>query len=713
MNGHPISSADLLVEVGTLELPARLASGLSREFAFRLLSALREDSWVEPETRAEAWYTPRRLAVRILRVRRIRLGQTVVHRGPSLDRAFDAKGRPTAAALGFAAKQGVEWETLGREEGHLVFRFARPDTGLDEVLAPMIERILTQLPCDREMRWSSNIPPFVRPIRTILLLHGDHPVPGRVYGVEAAPQTLGHPVHHPEPLSVERSEDYERVLASGRVLLQSPGDPGLRDRIWELVETAAHDWHADWLPVRDEKTLAEVADMVEWPCALAGSFPEHFLALPEAVLAAVLLGQQRVFPLRDAAGHWKPGFVAVVNLESQNRERVRRGEERVVCPRLADAHFFYQEDLKLAPAERLPALGEIVFARKLGNLGQRRERLMDWMSRWAEALGVDAALAREAGSLVLADLTSRLVGEFPELAGIAGAIYAGVHGAPPTLCQALAEAYLPGNADNLRPQTTLGRALSMALRIDLLAGYFLIGEKPTGQRDPYALRRAALGLVRLLDPVKDPSGSTQGMLPTLLNPPLTDLFQSALEAYPDALGTRDAQELSAFTLERFRGLYLDGGGRADHFEAVLATQPSTIAMTRLRLNALDGFQGRSELATLIQIGKRVTHLLKHRNEPETDGGRESAQSGNSVETVLATLVSTLEPSVTQAASAHRYDEILRLLCTLEDPLSRFFDQVLVLSPDPALKARRLALLERINLLLTSVADLSRLQTPTP
>ncbi len=714
MSGHSSPPQDLLIEIGTLELPARLAAPLSREFASRLFSALGECDWIEPDACLESWHTPRRLAARISRVRGISPGQTVVHRGPSLERAFDIKGQPTAAALGFARKQGVGWEELGREEGYVVFRKKRPDTHLEEVLAPLVEKVLTDLPRDREMRWHSRVPPFVRPIQSILFLHGNFPVPGRVYGLDATPLTRGHPVHHPDPLPVMSSNDYEAVLASGCVLLQGSDDPGLRERIWALIETAAHAWHPDWQPVRNEATLTEVANMVEWPSALTGSFPERFLALPEAVLAEVLLGQQRVFPLSDAAGHWKPGFVAVVNLESIDPQRVGRGEERVVSPRLADAHFFYQEDLKQAPAERLPDLDEIIFAKKLGHLGQRRKRIMKWLSRWAGDFGIDTELAQEAGSLVLADLTSRLVGEFPRLAGIAGAVYASAHGSPPALCEALAEAYLPETANSKLPQTAFGRLLSMALRIDLLAGYFLIGEKPTGQRDPYALRRAALGLVRLMDPAEDWAGCTPGTCRFLLDTALTSLFRSALETYPEGLGNPEIQagELYSFLMERFRGLYLDGGGRADHYEAVLAAQPTTIGSTRLRLDALNRLKDQPDLTTLIQIAKRVTHLLRHREETDTAVvGRAPTVSGERTEAYLINQICDLEPIVAEAASTHRYHEILIHLCTLQNPLARFFDEVLVLSPDPKLKEKRLDLLKRANRLLSTVADFSRLQPP--
>ncbi len=714
MSKHPSDPQDLLIEVGTLELPARLVAHLSREFAFRLFSALREYECIEPDAGLKSWYTPRRLAVRISRVRETSPGQTVVHRGPSLERAFDVKGQPTAAALGFARKQGVGWEELGHEEGYLVFRKERPDIRLAEVLAPLVEKILTGLPKDREMRWTSRAPPFVRPIQSILFLHGNFPVPGRVYGLDAAPLTHGHPVYHPDPLPVTRSEDYEDVVASGHVFLQGSDDPGLRERIWTLIKTAAHAWHPDWQPVRDEATLTEVANMVEWPSALTGSFPERFLALPEAVLAEVLLGQQRVFPLSDAAGHWKPGFVAVVNLESIDPQRVGRGEERVVFPRLSDAHFFYQEDLKRAPIERLPALEEIIFAKKLGHLGHRRERLMKWLSRWAGDFGIDTELAQEAGSLVLADLTSHLVGEFPGLAGIAGAAYASAHGYSPALCQALSEAYLPGTANSKLPRTAFGRLLSIALRIDLLAGYFLIGEKPTGQRDPYALRRAALGLVRLMDPAEDRAECSPGTSRFLLDTALTSLFHSALETYPGELGNPEIQtrELYAFIMERFRGLYLDGGGRPDHFEAVLATQSTTIGATRLRLDALNRLKDQSDLTTLIQIAKRVTHLLNHHDEMDTAvNDREPTASGEAAEVSLINRISALEPIVAEAATAHHYHEILVQLCTLRDPLARFFDEVLVLSPNPKLRKKRLDLLKRANRLLNTVADFSRLQPP--
>ncbi|MHB1542999.1 MAG: glycine--tRNA ligase subunit beta [Gammaproteobacteria bacterium] len=706
----------LLVEIGTLELPARLLPGLSQSFADRLSAWLGQDGWIDESHGAAtktAFYTPRRLAVRISDIADLRPGQIRIQRGPTLAQAFDAQGQPQPAALGFAKSQGVSLEALTIESGRLIHRVSEPPVRLAERLPHLVEETLREIPADREMRWATGTPPFVRPIRSVLLLHGRTPVPGRVYGLPTGRFAQGHPIHHPDPVPINHPDEYESTLQAACVLLNRPGSGMLREHIWALIERSAQNWNPDWHPSRSAETLDEVSNLVEWPQAIAGSFPASFLDLPEPVIRAVLCGQQRVFPLADAAEHLAPGFVAIVNLESTDVDRVRAGEERVILPRLADALFFFEEDRHRPLAERAGELDGIIFEKRLGHLGLRRERLIRWMTLWSASLGLDPVLSREAAALVLCDLTTTLVREFPELAGEAGAHYARIQGSPDFVVQALREAYLPKTAEDLLPESALGGLLSLALRVDLLAGYFLVGEKPSGQRDPFALRRAAQGIVGILDPKTHPAFPH----PTAGAPPLAleTLFETALTGYlppthAHATIPALASELYDFTLDRLRARYLDEGGRIDAFEAVAALRPGTLADFRSRLDALEALAARPELATLIQMMKRVGHLLKKNpqdappaNAPDTLSVPEPAEAE------LALRVADLESRVCADVAKGRYRPALESLLALEAPLATFFESVLVLTEDPSLRKQRLALLERIDGLLRSIADLERLQ----
>ncbi|EQD50974.1 glycyl-tRNA synthetase, beta subunit, partial [mine drainage metagenome] len=402
MSDDAHATETLLVEIGTLELPARLLPGLAQSFADRLGERLAQDGWmVGTEKTIEAFYTPRRLAVRIPGIVRVRPGQARIQRGPTRAQAFDATGQPCSAALGFAKSVGVSLDALTIESGRLIHRASEPPAKLTDRLPVFVEETLHSLPADRQMRWATGTPPFVRPIRSVLLLHGTSLVPGRIYGLDTGRLAQGHPIHHPDPVRINHPEEYESALESACVRLNRPGTGTLREHIWTLIERSVSSWNRDWHPLPSAATLDEVSNLVEWPQAIAGSFPAPFLDLPEPVIRAVLCGQQRVFPLADAVGHLAPGFVAVVNLESTDVDRVRAGEERVILPRLADALFFFEKDRLRPLAERAGELDGIIFEKRLGHLGQRRERLMRWMDHWSASLGLDSRLAQEAASLVL------------------------------------------------------------------------------------------------------------------------------------------------------------------------------------------------------------------------------------------------------------------------------------------------------------------------
>ncbi|HLY51749.1 MAG TPA: glycine--tRNA ligase subunit beta, partial [Steroidobacteraceae bacterium] len=487
---------DFLFEIGTEELPPKALLGLQQALVASLGAGLDKAGLAHGELVGFA--TPRRLAVRVKALAPAQPEQILRRKGPPVTAAFDAQGQPTRAGLAFAESCGATLASLERiTEGKgtfLYFTGKRPGARSVELLPGLMQAALDALPIPRRMHWGAGTALFVRPVHWLVMLYGSEVVPATLLENASGRHTRGHRFHAPRPLALASPERYERTLRERGFVLAAFADRRERIRA-EVTELATR---LEGRALIREGLLDEVTALTEWPVALAGRFEERFLALPREVLTATLEDHQRYFPIEDAGGRLLPSFIAVANLESRDPARVRAGNERVVRPRLADAAFFWEQDRRQPLAGRREALAQVTYQARLGTLADKTRRLRTLAWEIAAATGARPEEARRAAELCKCDLLTAMVGEFPELQGVMGAYYAAADGEAGEVAAAIREHYLPRSAGDELPRSGAGLALAIADKLDTLAGIFAIGEKPTGAKDPFALRRAALGVQRIL-----------------------------------------------------------------------------------------------------------------------------------------------------------------------------------------------------------------------
>ncbi len=697
------ATADFLVEIGTEELPPKSLAALERAFSGHIQEALRSAGL--GYTNLSSFATPRRLAVLISDLQCEQPLQKVEKRGPPVAVAFAADGSPTRAAVAFAEGCGVPVETLARVEtakGAWLFHSAdAPGQPAAELLPVIVNASLAALPIPRRMRWGSSDVQFVRPVHWVVMLLGDAVLPTPVLGITPGRETRGHRFHAPHELRIVKPADYAALLAGhGKVI---PEFQVRRDRVQQLADAAARAVGGE--AVYSQDLLDEVTALVEWPVAITGSFDPKFLRLPEEVLTATLQGHQRYFPVRNAEGRLMSQFITTANLESREPDQVRQGNERVILPRLSDAAFFWDQDRKVSLLARVERLGTVVFQHGLGSVLDRSQRVATLGGEIAGSLGYDRPTVLRAALLAKADLLTQMVGEFPELQGRMGFHYATHDGEPAAVATAIEEQYLPRHAGDRLPVTAAGRALAIADRADLLAGVFALGKRPTGNKDPFGLRRAALGLLRIL--VED---GVDLDLPALLARAIA-LQPAAVKDAP-AL----AAELHDFIVERARAWYLDGlapglpagAVTAETFEAVRLRRPNSPVDFHARLLGVHSFMELPEAESLAVANKRIANIL-----------RTAGTGGHDVDPAVfeAPEERTLHAAVEKVTKTHRqhlsrrdYQQALQGLAALKSPVDAFFEAVMVMADDMALRNNRLAQLRRLRELFLDVADLSCLST---
>ncbi len=711
-------SRDLLVEIGTEELPPKSLRDLSEAMAEGLVWGLREKEM--PLGGHEVYATPRRLAVLVRAVGSIQPDRVVVKRGPALQAAFDAEGRPTGAALGFARSCGVPVEalkTLDNAQGcWLIHETVEPGRPTEELMAPLLQEALQALPTPKRMRWGAGDSEFVRPVHWAVILFGSRVIEVDVLGVRSGRVTRGHRFHHPAPIELRDAGSYAAVLErEGRVL---PDFSARAARIRRLVEEAAG-VHGGVAAI-DETLLESVTALTEWPTAVIGRFDNKYLAVPPEVVVATLRDHQQCFPVLDGNGRLLPYFIAVSNIESRNPDAVRRGNERVVEARLVDAAFFWDQDRQTPLEDRRAALAGVVYQDRLGSLLDKSIRLEGLAAAIAGRIGADPVSAARAARLSKCDLLTNLVGEFPELQGVMGRNYALDDGETEEIATALAEQYLPRHAGDQLPESSLGQALALADRLDTLVGIFGLGAIPRGDRDPYGLRRAAIAVLRILiegsldldleDLLKNSAAGYgfQGkvgpndLMP--MNPTPAAAPRPAFELAPDVVAT-----VFEFMLERLRGYLAEHGVSHDVFEAVLARRPTRPLDFQARAQAVEVFRTLPEAAALAAANKRIANILRQANCTDFDPLRQDLLQ-EPAERDLSAKLAALDGAVRAMTQTGDYIGALRVLAGLRDNVDRFFDQVLVNCEDPALRDNRLALLHRLRALFLEVADVSRLQT---
>jgi glycyl-tRNA synthetase beta chain len=688
--------ADLLVEIGTEELPPKALRGLMDAFAANLGGAIDEARLEHGDIRAYA--SPRRLAVIVDKLAASQEDRHLSQKGPPVSVAYDDEGKPLPPATAFAKKCGVAVAELGRvktDKGEwLAAETVEKGRSTAELLPELIEQALADLPIPRRMRWGAGEAEFVRPVHWIVLLHGTKVVDGTVMGIPCGNTTMGHRFHSRGPITIAAPSAYlETLEQEGRVIADFAVR---RELVREGVEKKAEEANGHILD--GESLYDEVAALVEWPVPVLGSFDAAFLELPREVVVSTLTGHQRYFPVADDSGELLPRFVTVANLESKEPDKVRDGNERVIRPRLADAAFFWDSDRRKALSTRREALREVVYQRGLGSLYDKSTRTAEVASWIAERLGIDGAPVERAAGLCKCDLLTGMVGEFPDLQGTMGRYYAISDGESDAVATAIGEHYQPRFAGDALPETTEGRVLAMSDKLDTLAGIFTIGKKPSGNRDPFGLRRAALGIIRL-------------SIECRLDLDLKALIARALELQPAGKEDPEAlfESLYTFISDRLRRYFLDRdpGLDTETFDAVLARQPASLVDFELRLHAVQAFLGLDEAQSLASANKRIANILRQAEVTETTDIDESLLEQGAERALYDALVSA-EVTVRPLLEERDYTRALRGLAALREPVDRFFDDVMVMADDAGVRSNRLALLAGLRALFLDVADISRL-----
>ena len=687
---------DFLIEVGTEELPPKALRPLMEAFGQLLETGLGEARLDHGEVHAHA--SPRRLAVMVRKLAAAQEDRAVEQKGPPVRVAFDEDGKPTPAAEAFAKKCGVAVDELKRtqtEKGEwLVFDTVEKGRSVAELMPELIERALAALPIPRRMRWGAGEAEFVRPVHWVVMLHGKDLIEASIMGIATGRESFGHRYHSAGPIAITEPSTYlETLEQEGYVIADFERR---REQVRTGVEAAAR--QVGGTIVDGESLYDEVAALVEWPVPIVGAFDEVFLELPREVVVSTLTGHQRYFPVADENGRLLPHFVTVANLESKDPEQVIEGNERVIRPRLADAAFFWDTDRKQGLASREEGLHDVVYQRGLGSLAERCQRiarLSGWLAGQAD---VDAATVERAAALCKCDLLTGMVGEFPDLQGVMGRYYALADGEPEAVADAIAEHYLPRFAGDRLPQTGPGQILALAEKLDTLAGIFSIGKKPSGNRDPFGLRRAALGIVRIL-------------IERSIDIDLKAAITRAVAEQP--AGKIDADELVSdlygFITDRLRGYFLDrdDGLRTETFDAVMLRRPASLVDFDRRLAAVQTFARLEQAESLAAANKRIANILRQAGDPQglkVNKKRFELDAEKTLHSALGNARDKVGPMLAE----RRYAQVLNELADLRDPVDRFFDEVMVMVDDETVRDNRLALLGELRALFLDVADISRL-----
>jgi glycyl-tRNA synthetase beta chain len=689
-------SGDFLIEIGTEELPPKSLDLMAERFARGLFERLCDAQLAPSEP--ELFYTPRRMAVRFQSLA-LRQSDSEQHRlGPAVAAAFDGEGQPTRAAEGFARSVGVSVAELDREvtdKGErLAYRCLVAGRSAEEIIPEVVAQSLKALPIPKPMRWGDLEEAFVRPVHWIVMLLADKVVPGQLYGQAFGNTSRGHRFHHPEPVVIGQARSYVELMRGAFVVVDA-----CERRATIREQATAVALEAGGTAMAPEALVHEVANLVEWPVALTGSFDEAFLSVPKEALISSMQGHQRFFPIENDSGELLARFVSFANIQSHDPTAVVRGLERVIRPRLADARFFWLKDRKTPLIERQAALEKMIYQKRLGSLADKSARVVRLAGLIAEQLGEDGETVQRAARLLKCDLVTDMVYEFPELQGIMGRYYAQAEDEPEAVAWAIEEHYRPRFAGDELPERPLSRILGIADRLDTLAGIFAVGLKPTGNKDPFALRRAALGLIRLL----------------IEDGPDLDLavwIEQALKGIADHVELAPAvnEEVLDFVMDRLRAYYVDLGIGSDEFEAVWARRPTHLKDFHARVRACQVFQVLDSAQALAAANKRIGNLLRKAAEAD-EGVSEKVAPKLFQDEAEGALYAALEKASEDTAPlllARDYQATLARLAELRSPVDDFFDQVMVMAEDPGLKANRLALLTALKRSFDAVADISQL-----
>lgn len=689
----------LLIELGTEELPPTALKRLSESFAQGVLAGLTDAELIANTDDHEVFASPRRLALLVASVANGQPDQTIERRGPAVNAAFDAEGNPSPAARGFAQSCGVEVDQLQRlktDKGEwLSYSVNQEGKSLADLIGPILELALKKLPIPKRMRWGDGDAEFVRPAHWLVVMHGADIVPTQVLSLTAGNITHGHRFHCSEAIELTNASDYKQVMLNRGTVTASFAERQsiIQEQIGNLASSLNATIDAD------QDLLDEVTALVEKPVALLGEFDPAFLQVPSECLISAMRDHQKYFHLRDQSGELLPNFITVSNIQSKNPQRVVAGNERVLRARLSDAQFFWDTDRKHSLAAQLPRLDDVLFHAKLGSVGQKKRRLQSLAKTIASQIGADPEICERAAELCKADLLTDMVGEFDKLQGIMGRYYADLDGEPALVGTSIEQHYWPRYAGDRLPESPEAQTLSLADRLDSLVGIYSAGEVPTGDKDPYSLRRTALGILRILIEHQRPLS-------------LVSLVAASSEAFAeqDVTVSADTQsEIVNFIESRLTAYYQAQGVATNAINAVAACTPHQPLDFHYRLQAVDSFNELDEAPDLAAANKRIGNILKKQADGMASAVDEALFAEPAEEQLYAALLRA-ENDAIALFDQGEYSDGLKALAALRTPVDAFFDSVMVMSDDPQQQANRLALLHRLQALFLRVADIGQLQT---
>ena len=688
-----MTTQNFLVEIGTEELPPKALKTLATSFADNVEAELNQAGLTFDKI--EWFAAPRRLAVKVLNLATQQPSKEIEKRGPAVSAAFDAEGKPTKAAEGWARGCGItveQAERIATDKGEwLVHRAKIEGQPTKNLLNDIVANALAKLPIPKPMRWADKTVQFIRPVHTVTMLLGDELIEGEILGVASARTIRGHRFLGEKEFEIQHADQYPQLLREkGSVVAD------FNERKAEiLAKSQAKATALGGVADIEESLLEEVTSLVEYPNVLAAKFEERFLAVPAEALVYTMKGDQKYFPIYDKDGKLLPHFIFVSNINPEDPTAIIEGNEKVVRPRLTDAEFFFKTDLKQKLVDRLPRLETVLFQQQLGTLKDKTDRIEQLAGEIAKQIGADEVKAKRAGLLSKCDLMTNMVFEFTDTQGVMGMHYARHDGEDEEVAVALNEQYMPRFAGDELPKSLVASAVALADKFDTLTGIFGIGQAPKGSADPFALRRAALGALRII---------VEKNLPL----DLEDLVKKSTALFGDKLTNQNVvADVVDFMLGRFRAWYQDEGIAVDVIQAVLARRPTRPADFDARVRAVSHFRTLDSAEALAAANKRVANILA---KAEGDiGAIDVALCIEPAEQVLAQSVLSLAKEVQPLIAQGEYTAVLDKLAGLRQPVDNFFDNVMVNAEDAKLRQNRLAILNTLQGLFLQVADISLLQ----
>ncbi|MFT6193173.1 MAG: glycyl-tRNA synthetase beta chain [Cognaticolwellia sp.] len=688
-----MTTETLLIELGTEELPPKSLRILATTFYEQIKLQLDEAKLSYSDI---YWYaTPRRLAVKVDNLVANQAEKAIEKRGPAVSVAFDAEGKPSKAAEGWARSNSItvaQAERLITDKGEwLLYKTTEQGKHVEQLIPDMVNLAIAKLPVPKPMRWGSGRTQFIRPVHTLTLLYGSNIIAGESLNIRSNNLVTGHRFHHHGLVVLAHANDYESALKAAHVVVDYQAR---KNTIQQQINAAALAIGGFVLP--DDELLEEVTSLVEWPVVLTGSFDKEFLNVPAEPLIYSMKDHQKYFPVTDSEGKLLNKFIFVSNIDSKDPSQVIKGNEKVIRPRLADAEFFFKTDKKQSLESRLQGLESMLFQKQLGTVKAKSERIASLSAFVADKTGDDTAIAYRAGLLSKTDLMSDMVLEFPQVQGTMGKYYAQHDGESADVAQALEDQYRPRFAGDVLPEQTIGCAVAIADKVDTLVGIFGINQAPKGDKDPFALRRAAIGLIRI-------------MIEKNLNLDIADLVAKSVELYQDKLSNQEVtQQVLEFVFGRYRAYYQDQNITVDVIQAVLANAPSSPLDFDKRIHAVTHFKTLGEAATLAAANKRVGNILV-KFKGELFNAFKLDLATEAAEAELASAFSVVNTKIAPLMATKDYQSALTELAALKQPIDNFFDHVMVMADDEQVKTNRLTLLNEIRNSFLAIADISLLQ----